>query len=91
MTSNKQQVSKKIWAVVPFSIGHQDMELHVTADFTPVDPPEPDEYEIVSVEVKECNGMFFEAPAWLFRAVVLDCDDGLVREKLDEVTEQWEE
>ncbi len=89
-------------ALVPFCIGDQDLELHVTAMFTkgrpaftprgeygPIDPPEADEYDIRSVEVKDGEA-FFEAPDWLLKAVVRDSDGGLVREKLDESVDQWE-
>ncbi len=89
-------------ALVPFCIGDQDLELHVTAMFTKgcpayipkgeyaaIDPPEPDEYDIRSVEVKD-GDKFFEAPGWLFNAVVRDVDGGLVRDKLDESLGEWE-
>ena len=89
-------MSKIVDATVPFCIGDQDLELYVVANFTkgrpaytprgeygPIDPPEPDEYDIRSVEVR-VGGLVCEAPGWLFRAVVADCEGGLVREKLDE-------
>ncbi len=95
-------MTNRINAVLPFCIGDQELELHVTAAFTkgspaytprgeyaPIDPPEPDEYDIESVTVVE-NGKYLKVPDWLFRAVARDLDDGgPVREKLEEIT-QWE-
>ena len=95
-------IAHKVNATVPFCIGDQELELHVTAAFTkgspaytprgeyaPIDPPEPDEYDILCVTVLE-NEKYLEVPDWLFKAVVRDLDDGgPVREKLDEIT-NWE-
>ncbi len=96
-------MSKIVDATVPFCIGDQDLELYVRARFTkgspaytprgeyaPIDPPEPDEYDIEAVTVKQ-GEKYINVQDWLLKAVVDDCDaGGLVREKLDERAGEWE-
>ncbi len=96
-------MSKIVDATVPFCIGNVDLELYVRARFTkgcppytprgecaPIDPAEPDEYDIEAVTVKQ-GDKYINVQDWLHQAVVDDCDaGGLVREKLDERAGEWE-
>jgi len=96
-------MSRIVDATVPFCVGDQDLELYVRARFTKgcpayipkgeyaaVDPPEPDEYDIEAVTVKQ-GEKYINVQDWLLKAVVDDCaDGGLVREKLDERSGEWE-